>query len=167
MAIEFLEKQHRDIAERFRRVVDSEDYDRRARLEELADLLVIHSAIEEKIFYPATSDVWSEEDLRKAVADHLVVKRALAELLTTDVSSKSFDLQVRVLQKEVASHVRNEEQELFPNVREAFTEARLAVLEDEMRDLMAKLSETPPHATLDEPTDWSAEGALEPPRARG
>ncbi len=167
MAIEFLEKQHRDIAEGFRRVVDSEDYDRRARLEELADLLVIHSALEEKIFYPATSDVWGEEALRKAVADHILVKRALAELLTTDVSSKSFELQVRVLRKEVESHVRNEEKELFPNVREAFTEDRLAVIEDEMRDLMAKLSETPPHAMLDEPTDWSAEGALEPPRARG
>src|SRR6478735_542033 len=97
-AVELLERQHRDIAELFERVsgaaVDSAEL-----VDGLGDALVIHTALEEKYLYPSSSDLRSEDELRDALAEHLVIQHAVADLLETNPSDTSFHIKLAVLRR--------------------------------------------------------------------
>lgn len=138
-AIELLELQHREVEEMFDEYEDSDD--KLAVFERIADALAVHAEIEEKIFYPATHNERTDDELQEAVQEHLQIKRLIADLLRLGPADKSFHAKMNVLREEIEHHVEEEESELFPAVRASFDEDKLATLGEEMEALAEELEE--------------------------
>jgi hemerythrin superfamily protein len=140
-AIDMLEAQHREVEDLFKMVESSKDAAKREQaFIKLADALAIHASIEEHHFYPAVKERRSE-DLDEALHDHMAIKRALNELLDTDVEDEAFELKLDALKDEVEHHVEEEESELFPRVMRAFDEGELEDIGDAMTAEQADLEE--------------------------
>jgi hemerythrin superfamily protein len=152
-AIKFLMEQHREVEQLFEKL-EQGGPDKQQSFDELADALAVHTAIEEKLFYPATKSARTEDLLLEAVEEHLGAKRLLADMLDADVDDPAFDAKVKVLKEQVEHHVKEEEVELFPKVSELFAEAkleqlgtRLAELADEVREGVSEPRELVPEET--------------------
>lgn len=140
-ALELLTSQHDDVEELIGEIEDSDDPAAKAELfRELADKLAAHAAMEEKLFYPSVMTEETEELLIEATEEHLSVKRILADMLELDVEDEHFDAKLFVLKDQVRHHARDEEEDqLFPKVREAFSEDELAALGNECLALFESL----------------------------
>lgn len=99
----------------------------------------MHTAIEERHFYPSVRDVETEVRLHESMVEHLSIKRILADLLTLDVEDERFAARLNSLREEVEHHVREEREVLFPAVRRALDEDQLEGLGQEMLATMAEL----------------------------
>src|SRR5262245_1440598 len=98
-AIELLEQQHRDVESLFERL-GSGGRDKQALFNQLADLLAIHAAIEERHFYPAVRARRTEDILLESLSEHLAIKRALADLLMLPAKNERFDAKLAALKQE-------------------------------------------------------------------
>ena len=115
--------------------------------------LSIHAGIEEEIFYPAVRHTLVEEEdqVLESLEEHHLVKVTLSELEKMDPNSERFDAKVTVLIENVRHHIKEEEQEMFPNVRKGVTLASLRRLGEQMLDAKSTVPDRPhPHAP-DEP----------------
>jgi iron-sulfur cluster repair protein YtfE (RIC family) len=130
-ALDLLTEQHADI-DQLLELLGRKRRHRREVLVELADQLVSHMTIEEKLFYPRTMAFESRALLRGAVAANLGIKRVLADMLAMDPSTDEFDARLSVLREHVSHHVREEEATLFPIIRRAMYADELAALGHEL-----------------------------------
>jgi hemerythrin superfamily protein len=116
-AIELLDAQHRDVERLFSQLEGARG-ERKARLfRELADLLAIHATIEENHFYPMVKTSDTEDLVMESLEEHLAVKRLLADLMKLSPEVEEFDAKLTVLEEQVEHHVKEEREELFPQVR--------------------------------------------------
>jgi hypothetical protein len=141
-AIEFLRAQHREIDQLVGAIATAPRARDRARLlAEAGDLLAVHMAVEERIFYPGLTPEPEGEGqgfVVLAVEDHFDLKRLLAELLALDVEDDAFVETTRRLADQLRRHTAAEER-LFPRIRRRLTRARLRRLDYEMRVLEFQL----------------------------
>ena len=137
-AIELLKSDHdevRGLFDRFRKAKEAEDSAQMRQLQkEIFNELETHTRIEEDIFYPAVRDL-DDEDLTETVAEgiqeHHVVKVLMREI--EDVSGdETFESKMTVLMENVEHHADEEEEELFPELRQKMGEPRLQELGAEM-----------------------------------
>jgi hypothetical protein len=158
-AIELLKTQHREVEQLFALCEKAEGRQKQALFDQLADLLEVHTAIEEQHFYPAVKVAATEELLEEAVDAHFEMKQILAELIDTGIGDESFDGQLRALKEAVIDHVRHEEEPiLFPKVQEHFGAAMLDELGEEMTETMVTLeSEGLPRKQVFQELDAPAE----------
>ena len=115
-AIELLKHDHREIEEYFEQYEDLEDDAEKAELSaKICQALKAHTQIEEEIFYPAAREATGDEDLLdEAVVEHAGAKRLIAEIESMDVGDDLYDAKIRVLGEQIKHHVKEEEEELFP-----------------------------------------------------
>src|SRR5690349_2253834 len=91
-----------------------------ARRRELADAftvaLVRHTVAEELYLYPAVREhvPGGRELVAAELEDHAAVERLLKDLERADVEGQAFDATVATLIAEVRTHVKEEEEVLFP-----------------------------------------------------
>src|SRR5262245_24205817 len=151
-AIQMLESQHRAIdrlIERIGRGSDGRDVE--SQVIELADMLSVHALIEERHFYPAARTADTDTLLEESYDDHQRIKVLLLNRLDAQPGEEEFESQFEELQTLVAAHVSEEEQELFPRVRQILDVDQLMDLADEMTTAMVELEEQgPPHRLLAE-----------------
>ena len=104
--------------------------------------LSIHATIEEQIFYPAVRHGIKQADslILEALEEHHHVKWSLSELDGMNAEDERFDAKVHVLIEMVRSHVKEEENELFPMVRQKMDRALL----DDMGTLLEKAKRVAP-----------------------
>lgn len=122
------------------RMEESDDENEMSTLfAELADAFLVHSHIEEEIFYPAVFADRTEEELREAVEEHLQAKRIIADMLDTDPSDEQWTAKCTVLKEDIQHHVEEEETELFPLVMEQFGEKRIRELGIQMAERAEEL----------------------------
>ncbi len=97
---------------------------------EVVSALSAHAAIEEELFYPAVRARMAdqEDQVLEALEEHHVVKFILAELDDMSADEERFNAKFTVLMESIRHHVKEEERELFPKVRQAFTRKELADL---------------------------------------
>jgi hemerythrin superfamily protein len=107
--------------------------------------LSVHTAIEEEIFYPAVrSEVDGADDtILESLEEHHVAKWVLSELESMGPETERFDAKTTVLIESVRHHVEEEEQELFPEVREAMGRKRLTELAEQMEAAKRKVPKSP------------------------
>lgn len=109
-----LTKQHRKVEGIFKKL-ESKKGDTSALLEELANDLAAHMAIEQQIFYPAVRAI--DEDLvGESFEEHALAEIGLKRLLAADPNGPSFIAKVTTLKELIMHHVEEEEEELFPKV---------------------------------------------------
>jgi hemerythrin superfamily protein len=130
-ATSLLESQHRKVEALFKKLKSARS-EPRAVLEELANSLAAHMAIEQEIFYPRVKQV--ESDLiDESYEEHAVAELSLKRLLMTDPDENEFQARVTTLMELIQHHVEEEEKELFPKVEKALEEAELAQLGKAMK----------------------------------
>jgi hemerythrin superfamily protein len=125
-ATSLLQAQHRKVEALFKKLEGGRS-DPAPLLEELANSLAAHMAIEQDIFYPAIKE--ADADLiNEAFEEHAVAELALKRLLATDPEAEEFQARVTTLKELIEHHVEEEEEELFPKVEKAFEEDSLEEL---------------------------------------
>jgi Hemerythrin HHE cation binding domain len=115
-ATALLKKQHKDVRGLFEEVLEVEDPESRRQLcERIGQELMVHTKIEEEIFYPAVRELGDkgEEMVAEAFEEHHVVDLVLAELPEVDPEDERFHAKMTVLQELVDHHAKEEEKEMF------------------------------------------------------
>jgi hemerythrin-like domain-containing protein len=120
-AVDVLEQDHREVEEWFDEydeLKDSEE-DRKADLaEKICLALKVHAQIEEEIFYPQAREASQDNDLiDEAVVEHSTVKNLIGEIEEMEVGEELYDAKIRVLGEMVKQHIKEEEEELFPELQ--------------------------------------------------
>jgi hypothetical protein len=104
-------------------------------------MLTVHAQIEEEIFYPACKEMVedTEDLLAEAEIEHRSLKELIAKIEAGEPGSEKYDAEVTVLGEYVKHHVKEEQGELFPKVRDS--ELDLAELGEQLearkQELMA------------------------------
>ncbi len=139
-AIILLEHQHREVEALFNQMHRAKTSGaRRNVFERIADALAVHATIEEKHFYPSVKERTTERILLESLEEHLAIKRVIADLLQLDAGDETFAAKVKVLEDEVAHHVEEEEEALFPRVRQMFDDEALESLGEAMEETQTAL----------------------------
>jgi hemerythrin superfamily protein len=85
--------------------------------------LKVHAQLEEEIFYPAVRKAIEDEDLmNEADVEHASAKQLIAEIESADAADPAaghFDALVTVLGEYVKHHVKEEEGEMFKQIRKS------------------------------------------------
>jgi hemerythrin superfamily protein len=139
-AIEMLKQQHREVDALFEEFEAETSAGARLEIfERIADALAIHAAIEERHFYPEVKARETEEILAESVEEHLQVKRAIADIMKLETVDEAFEAKVKVLKEDVQRHVKEEENELFPEVADLFDGDMLETIGAEMEQTQGEL----------------------------
>jgi hemerythrin superfamily protein len=132
-ATKLLEQDHKEVEGLFKKFEEAGDQAYKTK-QELADKIIeeltIHAEIEEEIFYPAVkSEVDAAEDeVAEAVEEHHVAETLMEEIKGLTPEDEQFDAKVTVLIESVRHHKDEEENEMFPKVRKAFSSEELEQL---------------------------------------
>jgi hypothetical protein len=140
-ALELLTAQHDEI-ERLIAVVTtsgSPDARRRARVD-LAELLPLHLALEQELFYPTMTSVISLEVLRELVAEHGEIRRILADMVVAEPDDDDAACELATLHELFEVHRAWQEAYLFQTVAEARDRLELALLADEMHAWVERMT---------------------------
>lgn len=119
---------------------------KRALAEKICNELMVHTQIEEEIFYPAIrKPIKDDLMMNEAEVEHTSAKELIAQIQGMDVSDPMFDAKVTVLGEYIDHHVKEERSEMFPNARA--TKVDLFKLRDQLQmrkeELMAELEGVP------------------------
>ena len=112
----------------------------------IVDELVVHTTIEEEIYYPAITDLTDEihDIVAEGVQEHHVAKQLMGELDGVEPGSDAWVAKVKVLMEGVEHHAGEEEKEMFPPVRKAMSGDDLATLGDRLQRRKAELGAAAP-----------------------
>lgn len=126
-AIAVLKEDHRAVEKLFKQFEEAKGEGRKETLARRICLeLTAHTTIEEEIFYPALTAKVDEDLLKEAYVEHDAAKLLVAEIEGgSGKSDDFFDAKVQVLSEEIDHHVKEEEDELFPQVRKADLDLKL------------------------------------------
>jgi hemerythrin-like domain-containing protein/uncharacterized protein YjbJ (UPF0337 family) len=140
-----LKDDHRTVEKLFKRYEDAGDRayaEKRKVVDRIIEELSVHAAVEEQLFYPVTrATVPAVEDTAlESLEEHHIVKWVLSELEHMDPEDERFDAKVAVLIDNVRHHVKEEESEYFPEVRQELGRKALG----ELGEAMAAAKQTAP-----------------------
>lgn len=147
-AIDMLKAQHRQVEKLFAGIKQAEGTEKRQLFYELADSLAIHTAIEERHFYPTVKAQETQDILVESLEEHLEAKRTLAELLELEMEDGAFDQKLALLEEQVSHHVEEEEDELFPTVQKLMDADQLEGLGQEMTATASELADKEPRRQI-------------------
>lgn len=86
---------------------------------EICQELTVHAQIEEEIFYPAIEAVLRDKSLvPEARVEHETLKYLIAQIENESPGTETYDAKVKVLSEYVKHHVKEEQNEIFPKVKE-------------------------------------------------
>ena len=88
--------------------------------------LTVHTQMEEELLYPAAREVLTkDEDLvDEAYVEHAGAKSLIAQIKTMTSDQPLFDAKVKVLGEYIDHHVKEEESEFFPKLRQTVARSR-------------------------------------------
>jgi len=76
--------------------------------------------LKKKSSYPQAREATKDNDLiDEAVVEHATVKNLIAEIESMEVGEDLYDAKIRVLGEMVKQHIKEEEEELFPELEPA------------------------------------------------
>lgn len=119
---------------------------KRALAERICNELMVHTQIEEEIFYPAIrKPVKDDMMMNEAEVEHASAKDLIAQIQGMNAGDPMFDAKVKVLGEYIDHHVKEERSEMFPKARA--TKVDLVKLRDQLQmrkeELMAELEGVP------------------------
>ena len=147
-AIALLKADHKKVKELFAQVEETSE---RAKVqlkrlgEEICQELTVHAEIEEQIFYPTVKERTQrghkeEHDLvLESYEEHAAAKKVIEDIQATDAGDESYKPKITTLSELIDHHVKEEERELFPAVKELLGEEELVDLGQQMAQLKSQL----------------------------
>lgn len=121
-AVELLKTEHQEVAELFDEFESADAAKRQGLAEQICQKLTVHAQIEEEILYPAAKDVLDEDEVdlvNEAAVEHGTVKDLIVKIEAMDATDEPYKATVTVLSEYVKHHVKEEETELFPLLRDS------------------------------------------------
>jgi hemerythrin-like domain-containing protein len=140
-----IREQHREVDELLTALADEEDTGRREELyAELRFQLERHARAEEAVFY----DLLRRHDKTRAMAqhaqaDHIEVRRLLAELDATACDDDPWDDLVAALAQAVRAHVATEESKLFDAARRLLDDGQARTLAETFEAVEDRVDDEP------------------------
>ncbi|WP_380871749.1 hemerythrin [Sphingomonas sp. DBB INV C78] len=109
-AIALLKADHRAVEELFEKFESAKSAERQQALAtQICTELVIHTMIEEELFYPALKGKIENDTLEEAYVEHDGAKLMIAQILDGAPGEDFFEAKVTVLSEEIKHHVHEEE----------------------------------------------------------
>ena len=145
LAIELLESDHRKVEMLFEQFEDAKeegDEQTRAIAERICAELTVHAQVEEELFYPWLRENLEDDDMEmveEAQVEHNSAKDLIAQIQGSADLDATYDAKVKVLSEYIKHHVKEEESEMFEEVRDKREE--LDELGQEMAARKAELME--------------------------
>ena len=132
-AITLLKDDHKQVKALFRQFESAGDraHAEKGRLvKKIIELLTIHTYIENEVMYPEVRRLLPdlEDDVLESYEEHHVADVLCMELWAMDPTSERFDAKTTVLIENVTHHIKEEEQDWFPKVREGLGRNQLSEL---------------------------------------
>jgi len=120
-AIELLKADHREVDGHFEEFkVAKSAADKKYIAERICAALRVHAQIEEELFYPAARKTTKDNDLLdEAFVEHAGAKILIAEIEAMQPGMPLYDAKLTVLGEQIRHHIKEEEGELFPKVRDS------------------------------------------------
>jgi hemerythrin superfamily protein len=148
-AIALLKADHKTVETLFRKFEKAGDTAKKLKrklVDQIIRELAVHAVIEEQVFYPAVRAKAEklEPKVLEALEEHHVAKWLLSELESLPADAERFEAKVSVLMESIRHHVEEEEEELFPKVRKAFSARELKEMADALTRAK-KAAPTRPH----------------------
>ncbi len=141
-AIAYLRDQHHEIHSLFDQIETAARTRTKRRLcRKLVDLLAVHTAVEELIFYPAAHAAAAQELLPRAFEGHVSAERIVAEIVAAGVGSDRSAAKMAILKDRKRRHADEEERVLFPRVRELLSSRQLELVGERMASVADQLLE--------------------------
>jgi hemerythrin superfamily protein len=140
-AIALLESQHREVEKLFQGLSGLEGQDLKRAVVTIVDKLTVHTAIEERHFYPGVRASDTEDLIDESYQDHAEVKEVCLHLLDSTPAEENFQAKLEELQGLVEEHVSIEESELFPMVRDLIEASELETLAEQMTATATELEQ--------------------------
>jgi hemerythrin superfamily protein len=112
--------------------------------DQICDELTKHTIAEEEIFYPAVRQALksSGDMVDEAYVEHAAAKDLIAQILSMEATEDLFDAKVKVLSEQIEHHVKEEEEEMFPEARG--TKLDMVALGEQIAERKAQIE--PAHA---------------------
>jgi len=110
-AVDLLKADHRRVEQLFNDYEAARDGSKKtALIHQICSELIIHTLIEEELFYPACRKAASDEEpLDEAQVEHDSAKLLIADLLGAKADDQYRDAKVKVLSEQIKHHVAEEE----------------------------------------------------------
>lgn len=135
--ITLLKEDHKHIAHLLSELVHThnEDVNRRVSLfEKLEQELIMHTGYEEKLFYPALrSNPKTHQLILEAYQEHHVIGHILADISRVAFDHDVWKAKMTVMKENIAHHVKEEERDIFPKVRQLLTAEELKKMGDDLQ----------------------------------
>lgn len=123
---ELLQKDHDTVKMMIDKILETTEGSEKTRKDLFAKIkheLEVHTRFEEEVFYPTfredKPDKEAKEEVKDALNEHDEAKTMLAKLEKMDKTSDEFITTLRELQKALEHHISDEEDEMFPQARDA------------------------------------------------
>ena len=127
-----LKKDHREAATMLKTLADSKPgARRRSTVSKLVGALSLHMKIEESRVYPLVAELVGREEEQEAEIEHGLARDGLAKLQEL-VDEPGFGAVVAMLTAGIRHHVKEEEQEIFPELKKKLGRQQLRALGDEV-----------------------------------
>jgi hemerythrin superfamily protein len=114
-------------------------------LEKIKNELLVHTTLEEEIFYPAFRESEADEAEKlyhEAKEEHRAVEQlVLPDLEQTEPTSEQFAGRAKVLKDLIEHHAEEEEKEMFPKAKKALSKEELQELAERMTARKEELRE--------------------------
>ena len=125
-ALQLLMAEHREVKAMFQQYQKLADAggrgdERMLLASQICVALTLHTQMEEEILYPAAREVLTQDEdiVDEAYVEHAGAKSLIAQIKTMTSDQPLYDAKVKVLGEYVDHHVREEESEFFPKLRQS------------------------------------------------
>ncbi len=138
-AIALLKADHEEVNQLFAEYEGTRSVaNKKALVAKICTALSVHVQIEEEIFYPAVKAALKDKLLvPEAMVEHAGVKNLIAQLEVAEPDGEVYDAKVKVLGEYVKHHVKEEQNDMFPQAKATSLDmaelgARMATRRDEL-----------------------------------
>lgn len=151
-AIALLKQDHRIVEALFEEFEEADEGEQSELATRICQMLTVHAQIEEELLYPQAKEAFGEEDDEKvyeAEIEHGSAKELIAKIEAGTPEDPEFKPLVKVLSEYVKHHVKEEEKEMFPSLKETELDLKelgrqLAHRKMELMEQMGIEAEEPP-----------------------
>lgn len=131
--IAMLKQDHREAAAMLKVLADSRPgARRRSTTKKLDAALKLHMAVEEELIYPLVRKLVGPDDAKEAGIEHGLVREMLADVSRL-VDEPGYGAAVAMLTAGIRHHVKEEEKEVFPELKQKLDRDELAELGDALK----------------------------------
>jgi hemerythrin superfamily protein len=138
-AIALLREDHKKVAALFDEFEKARSVNVKKRLvQTICQELLVHTQIEEEIFYPAVKAALKDKELvPEARVEHDSVKSLIEQVQGVEPDGEDYDAKVKVMGEFVKHHVKEEQNEMFPKAKK--TRLDLVELGEQMAERKEQL----------------------------